>query len=360
MVKHRVLVFGLHDQLGGLENYMHNIVNFMDQVPVHFDFAVSFPEMAYESEYRSQGIKTYHLASFKRHPLTYYSQILTILREERYDSVYYNMMSAANIIPLIAAKRAGVKQIVAHAHNNGIPHGVFRRFLNSVCRNKVRKYATELWSNSCSSAEWMFGSSEGVTIIQNAVDAQSLRFNEETRRRVRLELGVEDNFLVGNVARFAEQKNHKFLIEVFNALKAIRPESKLVLVGRGELEEQIRKQVDSFRLSDDVLFLGERTDIQDLLQAMDVFILPSLFDGLPLSALEAQASGLFCVTSTEIPSEVCILPDSIQLDLNQSPNEWATEISRVHENRKELSNMVLDSVYDIRNQAPSIACRFCI
>lgn len=355
----KVLVFGLHNQLGGLENYMKNLIDYKNNQNVHFDFAVSFPTMVYEDEYAEEGIRTYHLPNFKINPIGYYRAIKRILKENKYDAVYYNMMSAANILPLVAASRSGIKMIVAHAHNNGVPKGLVRRILNSFNKRITRKYATKLWANSLDSAQWMFGQVNNVTIIQNAVDTYRLSFNFDKRQVIRKELGVKDSFVVGNIGRFEEQKNHYFLIDIFSEIVKMNKNSLLMLVGKGVLEEQIREKVHRLGLDEKVMFLGERRDIDLLLQGMDVFILPSLFDGLPLALLEAQSAGLPCFASTAIPSEAGFIPAFYQLNLANNPKEWATTIlSNKNCNRAEMSNMMNQSVAEIRNQAPKICQLF--
>ena len=163
--------------------------------------------------------------------------------------------------------------------------------------------------------------------MHNAIDPSAFSFSEVTRESLRAELGLEGRFAVGHIGRFNLQKNHKRLIEIFAQLKKIKPDAVLLLVGEGELEEETRAKVSELGVEDSVKFLGVRSDVPKLCMAMDVFVMPSLFEGLPVVGVEAQAAGLPCVFSAEVTDEVVILPQSSQLPLSASNAEWAERIA---------------------------------
>lgn len=353
----KILVYGLHDHLGGLERYIRNLVDYGATDGVTFDFVTVFPEMVYEQEYLARGFQVFHISDFKKNPSAFLRDSVKIMERGDYNAVYYQMMSAANVLPLMAGAKAHVPKVVAHAHNNGLPASRFRRILHSVNRGLrlAPKYATDLWTNSGESAAWMFGPSEKALLIQNAVDTYSLAYDKTMRNAIRDELGLSDKFIMGNIGRFAEQKNHPFLIQTFAQLHRLRPDSHLILIGKGEGEQNIRRMVNELGLERHVSFLGEKANVSDYYQAMDVFVLPSLFDGLPLVLLEAQAAGLATFSSDVIPATAGFLPNFRQMSLDQGPESWAQEIAKIGDyDRNDMSLTMQGSPAEIRNQAPKI------
>lgn len=363
---YKVLVFGLHDKLGGIENYMKNLFMFKNCDDVKFDFVSSGKEMVYEDLFRKCGSEVFHVPNFKRNPIGYYMAVKRILSTNEYSSVYYNMMSAANILPLIAGHYLNVPKVIAHAHNNGMPSGLVRKSLNQVNSFLLKRFVTDLWANSLESAEWQFHTSEGVEIIQNAIDTINFAFNDVTRSEIRSKYGLEGKFVLGTVARFAEQKNHRFLVEVFSKLSENSDDFRLLLVGGGELEVSIKQMVNDLHLSKKVVFVGPQQETSPFYQAMDIFILPSLFDGLPLSVLEAQSAGLKCLVSDEIPDSARVSQSLTRISLSLGSSIWANMINdiRVNDggddkqrNRSQSSKLMFDSKVEIRNQAPYICSR---
>ena len=174
-----------------------------------------------------------------------------------------------------------------------------------------------------------------VTIINNAIDLDKFKYSEKLRKEKRKELGIKDDTLViGHIGRFVTQKNHTFLIDIFNELHKENKDSLLMLVGQGPLQYEIKEKVKSLGLENSVLFLGQRDDVNRLYQAMDVFCLPSLYEGLPVVGVEAQANGLLCILSDEMTKETKVLNSTVFLSLNKTASEWANSILNDFKNYK--------------------------
>lgn len=215
--------------------------------------------------------------------------------------------------------------MIAHSHNSSTP-GLLRNILHRLNKPRILHYATDFFACSKVAGKWLFDEktmqSDRFHIIHNALHVEKFFYNETTRQKIREELGVENRFVVGHVGRFEEQKNHEFLIDIFNEIAKEREDAVLLLIGDGELKEQITAKVQEYAIENQVQFLGVRKDIPQLWNAMDVFVFPSLFEGLPLVALEAQASGVCSVMADTISKEVKITDAVTFLPLAHNEKEW--------------------------------------
>ena len=220
-------------------------------------------------------------------------------------------------------------------------------------KRSIPRYATELFACGQEAGKWMFGG-QNFTVLNNAIDAEKYIYNASVRAEVRQELGIEpQSLVVGHVGRLSPQKNHAYLIDVFHALLQKHADSKLVLVGRGNLEAEIRKQCENLGIADRVIFTGVRNDVNRLLQAMDVFLLPSVYEGLGIVAVEAQAAGLPCVCSNRVPEECVRTEGLVQfLPLEDGTERWAQEVlNRSNTVRLDRSSEIRKNDFDIRENA---------
>lgn len=241
-----------------------------------------------------------------------------------------------------------------------ICHRAFVGIFNVVFLLKAQNFSTALSACGKDAAIWMWGkkayNNGNVHIMTNAIDTKRFEYSAEKRNEIRAELGLEGKFVIGNVARLSYQKNHEFLIEVFAEIRKVRDDAFLMLVGRGELEEEIRNQVACSGLSDSVLFMGARDDVPDLLNAMDVFVLPSSFEGLPVALVETQSNGLPTYASDSITKEIAISDCISYLPLEKKC--WANAILKMKlqpaRRREEYSKVVLDAGYDINREASKL------
>lgn len=266
-----------------------------------------------------------------------------LLASCRYDAVHIHADVANKLlVSACAAKLAGCGRVIVHSHASGVDgnNRCLKLVLHHACRRLLRYVATDYLSCSDLATEWMFPNvGRGrVVLIRNGVDLERFRYSPSVRERLREEMGIGGKLVVGHVGRFAYQKNHDYLIDVFNALHSERPDSVLLLVGEGPLERDIRAKVDALGLSDSVIFCGVCPNISDLMQAMDVFVLPSHFEGLPIVGVEAQAAALPCVFSDKISRKAKIFADVEFLPIEDSVlASWVAAIERLASNRREDS-----------------------
>lgn len=349
----RVLQFGMTPNPGGIESFIMNYYRNMDTHRVQFDFVDFYGEIAYKEEIIRMGGKIFKLPFFKKNPIANYIELMKLIKKMDYKVVHVNMLSAAYIFPIIAARKCRVPCIIAHSHNTSSPPGLIRNILDSLNKPMVSKNATHLFACSKEAADWMFidhSRSENVHILNNAIDTQMYKFDADKRKNVRALLGLERNFVVGHVGRFQYQKNHQFILEIFSEIHKKNNNSILVLIGEGELKESIVNKAMELNINHAIRFLGKRSDVNILLQGMDAFLFPSYYEGLGIAAIEAQAAGLPCYVSDSVPETVNITGLVNFLSLSSSASIWANEIlnSKIIDDRDKYIDKVMENNYDVR------------
>lgn len=273
-------------------------------------------------------------------------------KTHKYD-VLHAHSSAKAIFVLREAKQNGVPVRILHSHATSVvTEEPFKRFMANALKGAARRESTNLAACSTKAGEFLFGSkcvaTGGATIIPNAIELERFAYDPDIREQMRAELGVGDGLAIGHVGRFMPQKNHSYLIKIMAAVLRQRHDARLVLVGVGDLQDQVREQARLLGIGEQVTFLGLRSDVARLVQAMDVFVMPSLFEGLPVSAVEAQASGLPCILSDAITSEAVLIQGSKRVSLSCTPDEWAKEILSVtSQDRSRALKTVTDAGFEI-------------
>lgn len=299
---------------GGTESVMLNIFDNIDQERFHIDFLLMHDtqneDKTEASRYlRKKGASIYYYTPLKSGLFQSRKSLEVFFKSHHYDIVHTHM-NALGAEVLKIAKKYGVPVRVAHSHNTWHqleirnPKDLMHYLFLEKERKQIRRVATHYIGCSEEAGEWLFGkkickSSEYFT-FKNAIDVEKYQFNLETRKKLRTKYHLENQFVVGHVGRFDYQKNHLFLIQIFERLHNQNANTKLMLIGIGEYFEKMQALVHQLNLEDSVLFLGKRSDVPELLQVMDVFYLPSHFEGLPVSLIEAQASGLKCIVSDKV------------------------------------------------------------
>lgn len=301
----RILIIGLSDNIGGIETFFHAYYRKMDLKKYSFDFVtVCNNGVAFCDEYKKNGSKVYILPSFIRHPLKYYRKLCNVMEKGRYDIVHINMLSAANILPLEAARRAKVKNIILHSHSSDIPGGLLRRVLHLLNLKAVRSSRTVKLACGDVAGKWLFGPHSSFTIIPNAVETREFTFNDVNRKKIREKYNIgEREYLMGCVGRLSDKKNQVFLIDVLAALRE-KDDFKLMLIGDGEKKKQIIRRAKQLGVSDRLIVVGSTRDINMYYSSFDIFTFPSIFEGMPISPIEAQINGLKCIMSPDITKEV--------------------------------------------------------
>lgn len=280
----------------------------------------------------------------------------------KYDIVVFHMSLSSNmLIYIICARLNKLKTIILHSHNTNIEKAnsktKLRIFTHKLCKLILHKVADYFFACSLSAGKWMYTknilNSNKFKVINNGIDVNKFTFNQPIYINFRKKLNLENKFVIGNVGRFVYQKNHTFLIDVFKEIHKINKNSVLLLIGEGELENAIRKKIKSLKLDNAVIFIKSTDDINMYLQVMDIFLLPSKFEGLPIVAIEAQATGLKCFLSNTITKECNITGLVRFISLNKSPKYWANIILKLGINykRKSFKTKIIYNGYSIKNVA---------
>lgn len=333
----------------GLETMLMNYYRNIDREKIQFDFLTHRPERSdYDDEIESLGGKIYYAPRlYPQNYPAYFSYMKDFFKKHPEYQIMHSHIDSMSYLPLLAGKKAGVPVRIAHSHNTSIDKD-FKYPLKQYFRFRITSAANHYLACGEEAGKYLFGNKE-FKVIPNAVDASKFYFNESVRQNKRKELGYTKEFVVGHVGRISYQKSHKFLIEVFNELQKLETNAVLMLVGVGEKEPEIREQVKRLKLEEKVRFLGNRSDVNELYQAMDVFVLPSLFEGIPVVGIEAQFADLPCIFSDKIPKEVCFSEKSRFLGFDKCPSEWADAILEYKGIKRSSTNTdILNSHYDIK------------
>lgn len=339
---------------GGLASVMMNYWRAMDKSGLSFDFASTnvIDALLYD-EILKDECRYYQLPPRKQ-TLIYFNTLRKLCNG--YDVVHVHANSATSVLELMAAKMAGVPKRIHHNHNSNTKHPYLNKFLHPLF---VRSFTDAI---ACSEAagEWLFGKGKYI-VLPNAIDIDKFKFNLLVRKQIREEFNIkEDEFVIGHVGKFVVAKNHEFLIKVFLVYHSIHPQSKLILVGDGEWRLKIEKWVAESGCADSIILAGLRSDIPALLQAFDVFVFPSIYEGLPLSVLEAQASGLPCVISSNIDREVSVGCDVVINNLSDGVLNWVDAIDNIDyvKSRTERCNqnykLITDAHFNIKKEANNL------
>lgn len=357
----KVVQIGFANGGGGIESFAVSYNPYVNNDDIQVDYINVFEEAIKEDFYLALSAvsKVYDLPNYRSKPFEFVKAFCALNEKEHYDIFHYNMNSAAYIIPLYAAKRAGIKTIISHAHNSASDKGLLKKLAHNINRLFIPVLANTYFACSGEAAKWFFSRKirEGkyFYFINNAIETKKYAFNELKRADIRNSLKIEKKeILIGNIARFKAQKNHFFLIEVFGELVKIFPEAKLLLIGDGPLFGQIQERVEAdSEIKGKVIFQGQVNNANDYYNAMDVFVLPSIYEGLPYVGIEAQVNGLLCIFSDSITKELELTENVTYLSLSGKPKEWAERIVKIIQENKERKTHVIRE-YDIENSAQEL------
>lgn len=301
-----------------------------------------------------KGIRFIEIPPYQK-VFSYMSAIKRLCRENKYDIIHTHM-NVLSVFSLFAAKCAGVPHRICHNHSTTSKYEKKKDLMKKVLKPTAKIFATDYAACSELSARWMYGDrrvdSGLVTVFNNAIDLDRYIYSEESAVQMKKELGVENCFLIGHVGRFMDQKNHTFLIDIFAHICKIKEDARLILIGDGENLEAIKDKIYTLGIEDKVIFKGIVSDVERYYCAMDVFLLPSLYEGLPVVALEAQATGLPCVISDSVTSECAVIPEVAFLPVNKECEKWAEAvINSKTEDRYGCNRIFRDGKFNIVNSA---------
>lgn len=342
---------------GGVAKLLYDYYRFMDHEAVHCDFMIYnfYDEGIYEKPLKEMGCTIYKLPAYSQNAEECTKMQEKIIAEGHYD-VLHTHFGIGGFRILRIAKKYGIPKRIVHSHIAYEPYGVKTRLANIVKRKLNKYYATDLFACGKDAASFMWGKSTlykgKVRIMKNAIDTHLFKFDNSIRAQKRKELGIEDKLVVGIVGRLSEQKNYPFLFRVYEEVLKLRQDVVLVVIGRGLEEDKIKALAKSMGIYERIMFLGIRDDVPQLLNALDVFVLPSLYEGLPVVLVEAQANGLPEIVADTITDEINITDLIHYLPIKQTEKKWAEMICSYECNctgREKYADLVANSGYDIRN-----------
>lgn len=354
----RVLHVVVNMNRGGAETFIMNLYRNIDRTKVQFDF-LTCKEGVFDEEILKLGGKVHRIPYISEVGHLKYTKELDhfFSANSQYRIIHSHLDKMSGLV-IQSAKKAGIPVRISHSHNTSSEGGLAAKLYKWYIGKNILTKATHFCACSTEAANWLFKDKfQSVKIVKNGIEGNKFAFSSEIRDQVRKELGLNYEFVIGHVGRFFQQKNHSFLIEVFAKFNQINQDSVLILVGEGPLKGTVEKQVRDLNLEDKVQFLGVRSDIHRVLQALDVFVFPSWHEGLPVTLIEAQGAGLHCLISDRISREVdlgCNLVEFISL-LNQ--DRWVQMIKEHYDrgfNRNSPSSAISKLGYEINDTAVQI------
>jgi len=310
---------------GGAETFLMKLYRTFDTNKYQMDFVVNEPGV-YDEEVTNRGGRIFSIPLRTQHPFSSFKALQLVIKRNNYRYVLKLCDTPIGITDLIAAKMGGATRVGVRSCNAGsnsskakkIAMEVIRPFFNRLCDYKI--------APSKLAAEYTFGqreASNNVHYVHNAIDLKAYAFDEQRRQSIRKEFDINNEIVIGHVGRFTRQKNHEYLIKIFEEINRMRNDVVLMLVGDGELQDEIRGKVKAFGIEKNVIFTGIRSDISAVMSAMDVVCFPSIYEGMPNTIIEAQANGLRCIVSDTITRE-CNLTGLVEfVSLASSPKQWA-------------------------------------
>lgn len=320
---------------GGAENALMNYYRQLERHKVQFDFLLTDQgKCDFEDEILSLGGRVFRVPPLvMTHPMAYLRGVKQFILSHPEYKIVHSHTSSKSAIPLAIAKSCGVPVRISHSHSSQTERGL-AGMIRDLLKLPLKKTANVYFSCGEQASVWLYGkrmTDDGrVTIIRNVIDASKFRYNKETREKIRKELGIgPDTFVIGHVARFSDVKNHRFSVEILHEYLRINPDTILLLVGDGNERDNIMSHAKELNVADRVRMVGVVLNVYDYEQAMDAFILPSFYEGLPLSIIEAQVSGLPCYTTKDKVSNECSVTDLVNyLPLDSGAKFWADAIHK--------------------------------
>ena len=356
----RVLQVVTSMEKGGIENMLMNLYRKIDREKVQFDFLLHKDKKAeFETEIEQLGGKIYRLPERSLlKPAEYFKALDSFFKTHQEYRIVHSHIDEQSAYILKYAKKNGVPVRIAHSHNSNRCGGI-KGMIKAFCKANINGVCTDRFACGEKAGRYLFGDEafdKGfVTILKNGIDCDRFRYSEEKRNEIRERFGFTDEIVLGHVGRFDEQKNHLFLIDVLNKIRNCGVNAKLLLLGDGNLRREVEAKVKMLGLTDSVVFAGVVSDVYNYLNAMDVFVFPSVYEGLPLTLIEAQANGLRVFASDAVSEESDVTGLIDFLPLSSGTEKWAEKIKeKIPFERAETVQLIKNAGYDARTSAKQL------
>lgn len=353
----RILYFGMSNNLGGIENFVINYYRKIDKSKFKIDFVKTQDKICFEKEIVDNGSKIYHITPRRKNFIKYYIELYKLLKKHKeYKIIHVHLNTLSSIEPCIIGKMTG-KKVIAHSHSTWNGHKFITKVLNKINSILINKVSDKRLACSKLAGEYMFKKGE-FYIIKNAIDAKKFIYNQEIRKKIREEININKEFLIGMVGRLEYVKNHIFVLNVLKELLKEENNIKLIIVGDGSLKNKLYNYCKQQDIDSKVIFTGERNDVDEILQGLDLFVMPSELEGLGIVAIEAQAAGLKTLVSEAIPQEAYIT-DLIESISIKNTTKWKNRILQLYktlniDKRRNTFEEIKNSGYDIESEVTKL------
>ena len=346
---------------GGVESFLYNYYSNMNHNEITFDFVVPGNKKGFlENKIEKMNSKIYHVDLFSEHPILQIRQLSNIIKNENYDVIHCH--GYKSFIGIILGKIFKIPTRIIHSHMAFVKESFASIIIRKVITFIIKRCSTDFFACGIDAAKWLFGNYYyqlgKVKIINNAVDLEKFRYNINNRNNFREEMCCNDEILIGNVARLSKQKNQIYSLKIIKKLLDENINARLILIGNGEDEELLKYEAKRMGVEKKTIFLGIRSDINKLLSGLDIFILPSLYEGLPVVLAEVQASGLNCLVSNTVTEEIKVTDNIYYLSLDEDCSNWVNTIKKISKktNYDRLTNYkkMKGGKYDIKYQADEL------
>lgn len=355
----RVLHFVPYLQAAGSETYIMNMYRNIDRNKVQFDFVVhSAKKSYYDDEIKKLGGNIYYMTiKDDKNIFKYIHDIRKLFKNHREYKIIHSAMPSLAFLYLSIAKMSKIPIRIAHSHSASYEKNI-KGVMKHITTKFIPFFSNEYFACSNEAGKYMFGKRK-FSVLNNAIDLEKYKFNKNIRKKIKKELKIEDEtFVIGHVGRFSSEKNHIFMLNVLKKLIQKRENTLLIFIGTGALEEKIKEQVKNMKLEQNVLFLGVRNNVNEIMQAFNIQILPSLFEGLPITIIESQANGLITYCSDKVSLEAKLTDKIIFLPLDEKI--WVKNINETQKeyDRENFKKDKLYEKYNVKTEAKKLQDRY--
>ncbi len=331
----KILYVGYTPNMGGIERFLLNICKNIDRRKFEISFLIFKDEKVYnQDELEKMGCNFFEITKRKKNYIQYCKDLKDVYNENEFDIIHFNLMTFCAFEMIVLAQKYSTARLIIHSHTGGLNKKYKRTIIfDKIGRFFVRNIPYERIACGRKAGKWLFRDKD-FTVLNNGMEIEKFGFNLQNRIEIRNKLKVNENTKVfGHVGAMFFVKNHKFLINVFYEYQKMERNSKLILIGDGFLKSNLEKQIQKLKIQDKVVFLGIRDDVEKIYSAMDIFVMPSLFEGFSIALMEAQINGLKCYTSNNISEECDVTGNTFFLPLERNSKYWAEKIYKTGNSR---------------------------